>query len=155
MEEYFLWLAETVRPLNARTQLAIAALLVSPSFLFRMELDPDPGEVRDLNDFELATRLSYFLWSSMPDDELFGAAARGELHTEEQLVSRHDDAKDDRIEALVENLQGNGFSFEGLKSKPQPQEISNLDNQLREAMLRETELFFRAIVSDNKVFEFS
>ena len=134
------------------TQLAVAAILVSPSFLFRMEVDPEPGEVRDLNDFELATRLSYFLWSSMPDDELFGAAARGELHTEEQLVQQAQRMlKDDRVEALVENFAGQWLQLRGLEEvSPSQKQFPTFDNQLREAMLRETELFFRTIVSDNR-----
>ena len=134
------------------TQLAVAALLVSPSFLFRMEMDPDPGDVRDLNDFELATRLSYFLWSSMPDDELFGAAARGELHTEEQLVQQaRRMLKDDRVEALVENFAGQWLQLRGLEEvSPSRKKFPTFDDQLREAMLRETELFFRTIVSDNR-----
>ena len=134
------------------TQLAVAAILVSPSFLFRMEVDPEPGEVRDLNDFELATRLSYFLWSSMPDDELFGAAARGELHTEEQLVQQaRRMLKDDRVEALVENFAGQWLQLRGLEEvSPSQKQFPTFDNQLREAMLRETELFFRTIVSDNR-----
>ncbi len=134
------------------TQLAVAALLVSPSFLFRMEMDPDPGAVRDLNDFELATRLSYFLWSSMPDDELFAAAARGELHTEKQLVQQaRRMLKDDRVEALVENFAGQWLQLRGLEEvSPSQKKFPTFDNQLREAMLRETELFFRTIVSDNR-----
>ena len=134
------------------TQLAVAAILVSPSFLFRMEVDPELGEVRDLNDFELATRLSYFLWSSMPDDELFGAAARGELHTEEQLVQQaRRMLKDDRVEALVENFAGQWLQLRGLEEvSPSQKQFPTFDNQLREAMLRETELFFRTIVSDNR-----
>ena len=134
------------------TQLAVAAILVSPSFLFRMEVDPEPGEVRDLNDFELATRLSYFLWSSMPDDELFSAAARGELHTEEQLVQQaRRMLKDDRVEALVENFAGQWLQLRGLEEvSPSRRKFPTFDDQLREAMLRETELFFRTIVSDNR-----
>ena len=117
-----------------------------------MEIDPGPGEVRDLNDFELATRLSYFLWSSMPDDELFGAAARGELHTEEQIVGQaRRMLQDDRIEALVENFAGQWLQLRGLEEvTPSQKKFPTFDNQLREAMLRETELFFRTIVSDNR-----
>src|SRR5262249_44722091 len=64
------------------TKLALTGVLVSPHFLFRIELDPTdkPGEAHALSDYELATRLSYFLWSSMPDDELFKLAAEGKLH---------------------------------------------------------------------------
>ena len=63
-------------------QAAVQAALCSPQFLFRWELDPDaikPGDVRNLTDYEVASRLSYFLWSSMPDDELFALAEKGEL----------------------------------------------------------------------------
>src|SRR5207244_2002717 len=61
-------------------KLPMKAVLVSPHFLFRIEEDPkNPDDVRAINDFELATRLSYFLWSSMPDEELFQLAAQGQL----------------------------------------------------------------------------
>ncbi len=72
-------------------QLALQAILVSPHFLFRVESDPPSlpaGTVRALNDYELASRLSYFLWSSMPDDELFAAAQTGNLHEPAVLVAQ-------------------------------------------------------------------
>ena len=65
---------------EAGIRLAVQAVLVSPHFLFRIEPDPPEGkEQRNLNDFEIATRMSYFLWSSMPDEELFALAAKGTL----------------------------------------------------------------------------
>ena len=139
------------------TQLAVAAILVSPSFLFRMEIDPDPGDVRDLNDFELATRLSYFLWSSMPDDDLFGAAARGELHTEEQLVQQvRRMLKDDRIEALVENFAGQWLQRRGLEEvSPSQKKFQTFNNQLREAMSRDRTLLSCHRVRQSEYFEFS
>src|SRR6202023_4343699 len=72
-------------------QLAIQAMLVSPHFLFRVERDPnpiDPTRVHRISDIELASRLSYFLWSSMPDDELLGLAEAGKLHTPVALDSQ-------------------------------------------------------------------
>src|SRR5262249_32872558 len=90
-------------------QLAVQAILVSPHFLFRIEFDGRPNDpsIRTLNDFELATRLSYFLWSSMPDEELFGLARKGELrksnHLEAQIRRMLKDAKS---RALVENFAG-------------------------------------------------
>ena len=68
------------------TQMAISAMLISPSFLLRVETAASPGQIRDLDDFEIASRLSYFLWSSLPDDDLFRAAVDGELRTTEQIV---------------------------------------------------------------------
>ena len=79
-----------------------------------------------------------FLWSSMPDDELFGAAARGELHTEEQLVQQaRRMLKDDRVEALVENFAGQWLQLRGLEEvSPSRKKFPTYDDQLREAMLR-------------------
>ena len=68
-----------------RVRLALEGVLVSPDFLFRVELDPpgvEPGTSYPINEYELASRLSYFLWSSMPDDELFALAAKGQLRRE-------------------------------------------------------------------------
>ena len=88
---------------------ALRAVLVSPNFVFRVELDPEPTDTtpHPLSDYELASRLSYFLWSSMPDDELFAAAEAGQLSDPEELekqVRRMLD--DDKAGALVENFGG-------------------------------------------------
>jgi hypothetical protein len=144
-------------PIERATQLAIAAVLVSPSFLFRLEADPEQGQVRELNDFELASRLSYFLWSSMPDDELFRAAARGELHTADQLVSQaRRMLRDERVTALVENFAGQWLQLRALEEFfPSRKHFPAFDSDLRRAMRRETELFFATIIAeDRSILEF-
>ena len=91
-------------------QLALQAILVSPHFLFRVELDPESlpaGSIRALSDYELASRLSYFLWSSMPDDELFAAAAAGTLHQPAVLTAQaRRMLADAKSRALVDNFAG-------------------------------------------------
>jgi len=144
-------------PIERATQLAIAAVLVSPSFLFRLEADPEQGQIRKLNDFELASRLSYFLWSSMPDDELFRAAARGELHTADQLVAQaRRMLRDERVSALVENFAGQWLQLRALEEFfPSRKHFPAFDSDLRRAMRRETEMFFATIVAeDRSILEF-
>jgi hypothetical protein len=141
-------------------QLAVQAVLSSPHFLFRVESDPDsnqPESIRSLNDFELATRLSYFLWSSMPDDELFEAARRGELHRPDGL-----DAQVRRMlaspksNALVENFAGQWLQLRDVaKINPDVELFPTFDFQLRTAMERETEMFFESVMrQDLSVLEF-
>ena len=81
-------------------QLAIEALLVSPSFLYRIEPDPPPGTTRGLDGFEVASRLSYFLWSSMPDEELFARARDGTLRRPEELAAQ--------VGRMLDDPQGRG-----------------------------------------------
>lgn len=138
-------------------QLALSALLVSPSFLFRIEGDPPPGRIRNLNDFELAARLSYFLWSSIPDDALFRAAARGEVHTPDQLATQAERMlRDPKVEALVKNFAGQWLQLRGLDEvKPDPKRFPGFDAELREAFRHETEQFFAHVVrEDRSVLEF-
>lgn len=138
-------------------QLTVQALLVSPSFLFRVEEDPPAGKIRDLNDFELATRLSYFLWSSLPDDELYRAAASGELHTEEQLVAAaRRMLADPKSQALIENVSGQWLQLRNLENfLPDKKRFPEFDPALRKAIRLETELFFQYIVrEDRSVLEF-
>ncbi len=141
-------------------QVAVSAVLVSPQFLIRMELDPapdDPQQIRVLNDFELATRLSYFLWSSMPDDELFTLAAEGKLGHDDvlaQQVSRM--LQDPKAEALVRNFGGQWLNLRNLEEvTPDPKAYATFDDSLRQAMRRETELFFAAVMrEDRSIIEF-
>ncbi|MFM8578146.1 MAG: DUF1592 domain-containing protein [Planctomycetaceae bacterium] len=133
-------------------QLAISAILVSPSFLFRIERDPPPGDVRDLDDVELATRLSYFLWSSLPDDRLFKDAAQGRVHTDEQLVAA---AKrllaDDRSSRLVDTFVTQWLQLGSLQDfKPDPGRFPTFDDELRTCMRQETEAFFRSIIREDR-----
>ena len=138
-------------------QLALSALLVSPSFLFRVEGDPPPGRIRNLNDYELAARLSFFLWSSIPDEVLFRAAARGEVHTPNQLATQAERMlRDPKVESLVKNFAGQWLQLRGLDDvKPDPQRFPGFDDELRESFRRETEVFFAHVVrEDRSVLEF-
>jgi hypothetical protein len=140
-------------------QLAMQAVLVSPHFLFRVETDPAGSKpaAHYLNDFELASRLSYFLWSSMPDDALFVQAKRGDLRKPDVLVGHVRrmlaDAKSD---ALVQNFAGQWLQTRNLSViAPDGDRFPGFDDALRSAMQRETELFFGAILrEDRSLLEF-
>lgn len=134
-------------------QVAVQAVLVSPHFLFRIEADPAPGELeRTLNDYELATRLSYFLWSSMPDDELFEAARRGELGKPDILrghVFRM--LRSPRSQALVDNFAAQWLELRKFKTVDISQkDFPHFDETLRNAMARESMLFFEHIVREDR-----
>ncbi|QJW93806.1 DUF1592 domain-containing protein [Frigoriglobus tundricola] len=142
----------------AALKLPMKAALVSPHFLYRIEEDPkNPNDVRTLNDFEFATRLSYFLWSSMPDEELFALAARGELRkpgTLEAQVKRM--LKDPKAKALSENFAGQWLELRKLNAlAPDKGYFPGWDDALRNAMVREAEAFFEYVVqNDRSVLEF-
>ena len=139
-------------------QLAIQAVLISPQFLFRVELGsrgssttttPDAASsIEWIGDFELASRLSYFLWSSAPDDELWRVAVSGSLRSGDTLdkqVRRM--LRDPKAQALVENFAGQWLQLRRLRSlNPDRGLFPNFDDKLREAMIRETELFFGAVM---------
>ena len=129
-------------------QLAVQAVLVSPQFLFRVELDRGDGaegEAHPIGDYELATRLSYFLWSSMPDEDLFELARRGTLHLPEVLEAQvRRMLADPKADALVENFAGQWLQTRNLKTfSPDRRRFPEFDEALRAAMRAETELFFR------------
>jgi hypothetical protein len=128
-------------------QLALERLLADPNFLFRMENEPPgvrPGTPYRLSDLELASRLSFFLWSSIPDEELLGVASRGELKQRpvlERQVRRM--LADSRSGALVSNFAGQWLLLRNMRHVyPDPKLFPHFDDNLREALLRETELFF-------------
>jgi hypothetical protein len=141
-------------------QLAVQAVLVSPQFLFRVELNRGrrrggkaarrPGSVA-LNDFEIASRLSYFLWSTMPDDELTRLAGDNTLHTPEALtrqVSRM--LSDPKAQALVDNFAGQWLQLRNLSTvRPDSTMFPAFDEPLREAMQKESELFFASVMRDD------
>ncbi len=134
-------------------RLAVQAVLVSPHFLFRVELDRDSsGASHFVDDFELASRLSYFLWSSMPDDELLNVALGGQLRspgTIEQQVRRM--LKDPRSKALTENFAAQWLQIRKLRDvTPDKGQFPRFDDALRASMRRETELFFDAIVKEDR-----
>jgi hypothetical protein len=136
---------------EAGIQRAIERVLVSPAFLFRMERAPGRGVSR-ISDFELASRLSFFLWSSIPDDELLDLAERGRLKdagTLERQVRRM--LADSRSAALIENFAGQWLTLRDLDDKtPDPRLFPDFDENLRRAMRRETELFVESVVRENR-----
>ncbi len=136
-------------------QLAIQAMLVSPHFLFRIEHDPDPTDperIHKIADVELASRLSYFLWSSMPDEELLSLAEAGRLSQPEVLDQQVDRMlADDRSEALAANFAGQWLQTRAIDSaNPDPEKFPEWSPELREAMKMETALFFQAMLRENR-----
>jgi len=134
---------------------ALQAMLVSPNFLFRIEPDPPgaaPGGVHRLSDFELASRLSFFLWSSIPDDELLDLAEKGRLKDTDvlrQQVTRM--LEDPKSQAFVENFTGQWLLLRNLDQlKPDPLAFPGYDFSLRRAFKEETQLFFNAILHENR-----
>jgi hypothetical protein len=137
-------------------RVAFQAILCSPNFLFRIEHGAD-ADTRRVNDFELATRLSYFLWSSCPDEELFAHAARGALRQGNNLLRQVQRMlRDPKSRALAENFAGQWLQTRGLKDfTPDPPRFPDFDEPLRAAMIRETELFFDAVVrEDRRILDF-
>jgi hypothetical protein len=134
---------------------ALTAILVSPEFLLRVEREPSnlpPGTPYRLNDIELASRLSFFLWSSLPDDELLELAERGQLSRREVLVQQaRRMLADPRSLSLVENFAGQWLHLRNLESiSPDARLFPDFDDNLRQAMRRETELLFEEIVRDDR-----
>ena len=137
---------------EAGIQRAIQAALCSPKFLFRLELDdrPDSPDPRPIDEFQLASRLSYFLWSTMPDDELL------ELASEHRLTINLDEQvrrmlADPKSQALVENFALQWLQLRRLKTfAPDPKLFPSFNDKLRAAMTSETELFFTAILREDR-----
>ena len=134
-------------------QLAITAMLVSPHFLFRIEHDPnatDAAKVHQLSELELASRLSYFLWSSMPDDELQTLAETGKLRTNLDAQVRRM-MNDKRAAALASNFAGQWLEIRNLEVvKPDPVKFPGWTPELRDAMMTETRMFFEYVVRENR-----
>ena len=135
-------------------QIALEAILVSPQFLFRIERDPESAHPapHEIGSFELATRLSYFLWSSTPDDELLQLAAENRLHKpavlHQQILRMLHDPKAD---ALADNFGGQWLETRNLASiQPDPEKFPVFDTKLRQAMQQETRLFFRSIIHEDR-----
>src|SRR5262249_29544980 len=125
--------------------LVLARILASPKFLYRMEAEPANVKVNEpyrISDLELASRLSFFLWSTGPDDELLTVARQGRLKepaTLERQVRRM--LKDPRAEALSVNFAGQWLNLRGMQSVgPLPMLFPDFDDPLRQAMRREVEL---------------
>jgi hypothetical protein len=132
-------------------QVVLQAMLVSPHFLFRLERDPEPGERwRELDEYELATRLACFLWSSTPDDALLARARAGTLRENLRAeVARMID--DPRSSALVESFTGQWLELRRLETlTPDPKAFPAFDETLRAAMVEETERFFEAVLREDR-----
>ena len=139
---------------DAGIEMALRRVLVSPSFLFRTEDDPSnvpAGTAYHISDFELASRLSFFLWSSIPDEELLGVAERGQLRQPEVLEAQvRRMLADRRSQALVSNFGGQWLYLRNMQLvSPDPYAFSDFDRNLRQAMEREMELFFESQIRED------
>ncbi len=136
-------------------QLALERLLISPDFLFRVERDPvdmAPATAYAVSDHELASRLSYFLWSSGPDDELLDLAERGGLDDPAILAQQtRRMLADPRSTALVRNFAGQWLRLRDLRGTvPDANEFPEFDENLRHAFREETELFVESLIRDDR-----
>jgi hypothetical protein len=143
------------RAFEAGVQTALAYILVSPQFLFRVEQDPTdaaPGSTYRIGDLELASRLSFFLWSSLPDDELIDAAVAGELSDPvglERQVERM--LADERATTLAKTFASQWLYLRNLRaSAPDMYVFPDFDDNLRQSAIRETELLFETIVREDR-----
>lgn len=139
---------------DASIRFTLQAILVSPHFLYKVEGPVEKGQTRTLNDFELATNLSYFLWSTMPDDELFRAAAAGELSDPanyQNQVKRM--LADRRSLALVQNFVSQWLHLRSLaRMQPDPELFPGVDRSLRSHMMTETKLVVADLIAkDGKI----
>jgi mono/diheme cytochrome c family protein len=134
---------------------ALQLILASPKFVFRVEQDPpnvSPGGIYRISDVELASRLSFFLWSSIPDEELLAAASQGRLSDRAELdrqVRRM--LADPRSSALVANFAGQWLQVRNLKTLlPNSDEFPDFDDNLRQAFARETNMFFESVIREDR-----
>ena len=151
----FFTAAREVGSFHEGIEAALAGVLVNPNFLFRVERDPAEiasGDVYRITDFELASRLSFFLWSSIPDDELLTLAEQKTLNQPDilkQQVQRM--LADPRAESLVHNFADQWLYLRNLESAfPDMRLFPDFDDNLRQAMRRETELFFASIMHEDR-----
>ena len=140
---------------EAGIQLALQRMLADPEFLFRVERDPEgvaPDTAYDVSGLTLASRLSFFLWSSIPDEELLDAAVRGELRDPavlEQQVRRM--LADPRSRAVVENFVGQWLLLRNITNMtPDPNAFPTFDENLRAAFRQESELFVESIMREDR-----
>jgi hypothetical protein len=132
---------------------ALVAVLVSPDFAYRIDLVDANDRVRPLDDFALASRLSYFLWASMPDDELLAVAAKGELKRPEVLVRQaRRMLKDSRVRGLVTEFGGNFLDFRRFEehNAVDRERFATFNNELRQAMFEEPVRFLLDVVRENR-----
>jgi hypothetical protein len=134
--------------------IALRDILVSPGFLFRLEFDPPgakPAQVYRVNDFDLASRLSFFLWSSIPDDRLLAAATGGRLHAPPVLEGEVRRMLSDGRADSIENFASQSLGLtEADKFQPDGKLYPEFDEQLRDAFRTEMRLFLRSILRENR-----
>ena len=140
---------------EAGIEMALRAVLMSPQFLFRIESEPAgaaPGTVYRIPDVELASRLSFFLWSSLPDDELLELAARGTLGQPQVLAAQtRRMLRDPRAGALVDSFAAQWLYLRNLDAvAPDGRLFVDFDHNLRQALRRETELLFESILREDR-----
>ena len=159
MEAYRL--GRTKGSFDSGIEMAIRAILAEPNFIFRAEAEPagvKPGQAYRISDVELASRLSFFLWSSIPDDELLNLAIQGRLRDPAVLERQtRRMLRDPRSEAFIVNFAGQWLNLRGLQSTypivmlaSGPPVYPDFDDNLRQAMRREAELFFGSIVREDR-----
>jgi hypothetical protein len=134
---------------------AVQRILADPEFIYRSEIEPAevaPGAPYRISDLELASRLSFFLWSSIPDEELIELAAQGRLHDAE-VIERQVERMiaDPRSDAFIENFTGQWLNVRGMAaSEPVVDFFPDFDSTLREAYRREIELFFGSVIHEDR-----
>jgi mono/diheme cytochrome c family protein len=136
-------------------QAALERILASPKFLYRIEVDPAdaaPGSLHPLSGYEVASRLSFFLWSSIPDDELLTAAGKPDFNSSENLrqeIRRM--LADPKSEAFVSNFAGQWLQLRNLRNvQPNTDEFPDFDDNLRRSFRTETELLFESVLKENR-----
>jgi hypothetical protein len=140
---------------EAGVEMALRAMLASPKFVFRAERDPagaSAGSVYSISDLELASRLSFFIWSSIPDEELLAVAEAGKLHEPNTLARQLQRMlADSRSDAMVTNFAGQWLQIRNLRSTtPDKNDFPNFDHTLRQAFERELDLFVGSIIRENR-----
>ncbi len=144
--------ARRERGFEAGIEAAVQRILASPQFILRIEHDPAPGVVHRVTDIELASRLSFFLWSSIPDDELLKVAAEGGLKrpgTLDREVRRM--LSDPKSSALVDNFAGQWLQLRNVRNAlPNSDLFPDFDDNLRQSFRRETEMFFDSIIREDR-----
>ena len=141
---------------DAGIRAGVARILSSPNFLYRIERDQPgvkPGSAHAISDVELASRLSFFLWSSIPDERLLTLATAGQLRQPGVLVSEmRRMIADKRADSLVSNFAGQWLQLRNLEAKVRPDILAfpDFDDNIRDAFRRETELLFSHIVRENR-----
>jgi hypothetical protein len=140
---------------DSGVEMGLSGILVSPEFLFRIEKAPAAvakGASYHVPDLDIASRLSFFVWSSIPDEELLGLAEKGKLHDPAVLTAQIKRMlTDPKSKALVQNFAGQWLRLRNVEDwKPDPDKFKDVDATLRGAFERETELFFESIVREDR-----